>query len=328
MRIKGRLKVISNRLIETVSIVFSGIANIKNNTLYGLGMLSSALAVVISSIGAIVAYIRFIMQGGYEKQIEYVKNGNIDGATSDGTAYMLFNGGMVALLTILLVISFICLLICFFKSTLGVKKIIIIADLLMTVLIVLFFFVLHVNTIGTKFIDQVGSENFEYMLWITLAICALIIISFCYVMLHSQCREMFQCIYRMAITVYLFIPIGLYIVENIITTFVYIITIVIIGALICFLFTALIGGENSDNVGKVSSSKSEEIEKSPQPKVIEFSGNHVFYRGKGGYGVSTPTSDCIYQDGALAQHSYVCTVEAYEKGKVIIMLNGKRVTGI
>ena len=318
MKIKGRLKVISNRLIETVSIVCGGIANIKNNTIYGLGMLSSALAVGISSICAIVAYIRFIMQGGYEKQIEYVKNGNIDGAASNGTVYMLFDGGMVVLLTILIMTAFLCLLICFFKCTQGGKKIIIIADLPLFALIILAFFVLHV----------VGSENFEYMLWIILVICAVIIISFCYVMLHSQCSEMFQCIYRMAITVYLIIPIGLYIVENIIAIFVYIITIVIIGALICFLFMALIGGENSDKVGKVSGSKSEKNEKSPQPKVIEFSGNHVFYRGKGGYGVLTPTNDCIYHDGALAQHSYVCTVEAYEKGKVIIMLNGKRVTGI
>ena len=30
MKLKGRLKLVSNRLIETVSIAFSGIANIKN----------------------------------------------------------------------------------------------------------------------------------------------------------------------------------------------------------------------------------------------------------------------------------------------------------
>ena len=64
-----------------------------------------------------------------------------------------------------------------------------------------------------------------------------------------------------------------------------------------------------------------------QPKVKEFSGAVIFYRGKGGYDIFVPIDDCIYFSGNMEKKG-VCTVEEFEKGKIVIKLNGKQETNI
>lgn len=328
MKIKVKIKAVIRNFKETLLDMICGIKEIRSNPIYGLGMLSSAMAIGISCIGAIVAYIIFCVQGGYQHQIEIIKNKDIDGAVTNGNVSIFYDGGMSIVLMLLIVIALLFAIIYFFMQETKKKKIIVLIDLIVAEWIVAF---LVNDNISSRFLNLVGNDRGEYIVGAVLILCVAVIVLFWYIMMHSESKRMFRCLYKVAIATYIIIPILLYLLENIITSVIYIVSIVLIGALLFFVFTAILGSESSGNSGNAKSSsksKSEESEKAPQPKVIEFSGNHKFYRGKGGYGISTPTDDCIYQDGELAQHSYVCTVDEYEKGKVIIMLNKKRVTGI
>lgn len=328
MKIKVKMQAIIKEFKETLLDMICGIKEIKSNPIYGLGMLSSAMTIGISCIGAIVAYIIFCVQGGYQQQIEIIKNKDIDGAVTNGNVSIFYDGGMSIVLMLLIVIALLLAIIYFFMQETKKKKTVVVIDLVCAGLLAVF---LLNESFFSRLLDKFGKNNGNYIIGAFFVLGALIVILFWYVMMHSESKRMFRCLYKVAIATYIIIPILLYLLENIITSVIYIVSIVLIGALLFFVFTALLGSESSGNSGNAKSSnksKSEEIERTPQPKVIEFSGNHKFYRGKGGYGISTPTDDCIYQDGELAKHSYVCTVDEYEKGKVIIMLNKKRVTGI
>ena len=56
MKIKVKIKAVIRNFKETLLDMICGIKEIRNNPIYGLGMLSSAMAIGVSCIGAIVAY--------------------------------------------------------------------------------------------------------------------------------------------------------------------------------------------------------------------------------------------------------------------------------
>ena len=51
-------------------------------------------------------------------------------------------------------------------------------------------------------------------------------------------------------------------------------------------------------------------------------------RDKGGYGIMTPQTDCIYYKNNVGNKTFICTVKEFETGKVAIIYKGKRLTNI
>lgn len=156
---------------------------------------------------------------------------------------------------------------------------------------------------------------------------AVIIIVFSIIMLRSICSFLFRYVCTASLMIYCVIPLLLYFLENILAAVVLIFLIVLFGIVMVFC-TLSIFSSNTNNESNSASKKSEISKKDAQPRVIEFSGDVRFSRGKGGYGIMTPADDCIYYTGNMVEHRVAFTVKDYEQGKVIIKLNGKQITNI
>lgn len=136
---------------------------------------------------------------------------------------------------------------------------------------------------------------------------------------------------KMAGVSYVILPLFLLLVENIVGIFV---AVFFLGIGAFMLFSNITAssepGERQQKYRSADRNRNSEQkkEKKSDAKIIRFSGNCKFYRDKGGLGLIQAQADAIYMDGNLIKHSYVCTVDEFQTGKVEIYLNGERVTCI
>ena len=330
---KKRVKI----TMEMAADVIYAIAKLKENPMYGLGLLITTLALGISCIGFIIAYITFIVQGGYEIQIDIIRAKDINGAFSDGTIGMLYHGVVGIATPILLLVALIYMLLYFFIKETVIKKVLIIFDIVLSGLIVAFPALIEFSKkvwgdeVVSNFLQESIPIYMDSVYIIVICISIIVIVSFSIIMLKSICCLMFRYIITVAIIIYGIFPIVLYLLENIIAIIISIILLISFIVVLIIFVSSIANSESSDNINSRSNSFSEKQKvdkKEIQPKVMNFNGDVKFYRGKGGHGIMTPTDDCIYYTGNLVEHRFACTVEEFEKGKFVIRLNGKQVTNI
>lgn len=167
----------------------------------------------------------------------------------------------------------------------------------------------------------------SYTIW-GLAVAAVL----CFI---GQCRGEERPVMKNTLKIagisYIVLPIALLLVENIVGIFV---TLFFLGIGGFMLFFNITGSSDVDekpqeyhHIDDRGHSKQKK-EKNPKAKIVRYSGNCKFYRGKGGLGLLQAQADAIYMDGNLTKHSYVCTVDEFQTSKVEIYLNGERVTCI
>lgn len=127
------------------------------------------------------------------------------------------------------------------------------------------------------------------------------------------------------------IPLLLWIIENAIPLL--IVIALVIGVI---LIGRIIGKDDSNSSTNTSFSKNKssnsknktEPKKEKYQKSRKFDLNTTFWRDKGGYGVDTPTADCIYYKDNMGVKRSACTVKEFESGDVAIYNKGKRITTI
>ena len=109
------------------------IKNFKEQVFESISFLIIVMMGLVSVITGIVAFIMFIVQGGYGKQISFVKKNGIFGKFEErfttGTVGMLYSDIVVNILLVLLCVTFVFLVINFYKNSGKVKKAIMVIDL-------------------------------------------------------------------------------------------------------------------------------------------------------------------------------------------------------
>ena len=85
--------------------------------------------------------------------------------------------------------------------------------------------------------------------------------------------------------------------------------------------------ESKTDIGsgrKKSSSGTKSGSTQKQVKTIRFDDGIRFYIEKGN-GIGSPMTMCIFADNGIINNRFVCTVDDYKKGKVVILVNQKPV---
>ena len=283
---------------------------------------------ISSVIGAIVAFIIFIMMDE-----------------------------VIGLITCLfLLVQIILFIVLFFRDISKAKKVCMILNLLLIfadILIMITFQLINYRTIPVsqgvenKIKSLLGSfsggdvrEGAEIFVMILL-IVAVVFFLFMILQLRFEIgSEYIKEFGKNVAFTYIFIPLALLLIENIIPIIVGIVGLVIvIGAIILGGKIFLNGdGESSgssvsSNLGRrinVSSSNSRQ-ENRPKEKYQqkkEYHLNTIFWRDKGGCGIVVPQADCIYVKNAWGEKTYVCTVDDFEKGNVVIINKKARIINV
>ena len=349
------------KFVNDIRRKFEGtIKSFKDNPIENLGVLLPTLSVLTAIIGFIVAYILFIVQGGYATQVNVIKADGmrvISNAFTSGTTSIIYGNIVGTIIKLLFILEFVLMLGFFFIKVHIVKRVIMIVDLALTSLLsvaVVIFNGIYTGQIKltegqeikfTNVFNKLHSQSDKTFFIVLTVICVLIIVSFLVLVLTSESKWMLGYNCLAGIISFAIIPLILLLLENIIPLLAEIVVLAILGMIFWFILAG-IGSPATSNSGSSRGStssgsrsgilgstslkmeKKEEKPKEKDVKVKNFSGNVRFYRGEGGCGFIVPQVDSIYFDGNLQEHKFVCTVKEYEKGEVIIMLNNKRVTNL
>ncbi|MCC3865672.1 hypothetical protein K0040_15520 [Terrisporobacter petrolearius] len=331
--------------LKTKERFIGAVKNFKNDPINNLGIIFPVLALIAAILGFVVAYIIFIINGGYTNQISIIKNYGIKEAFTSGTYYIIINGLVKNLILIFLTFELILVLMAFFKNASITKRAIMSIDLIAGTLVAIVAYIIWaINTrkIGlTKqqeinILKAIDGMNIKLFLNISIIICMIIVSIFFILLISDKNRWMLGYIALYGAISLGLIPLVLLFIQNVIP----LLSWIIMAAMICgiiFVTFSMIGKSNTDvnteynrssstNNKKSDSNKKEETHMNYKKR--EFTGNIKFYRDKGGHGVFTPQADCIYFDGNLHKHNYICTVKDFETGKFVIIYNGKRLTCI
>lgn len=283
------------------------IINFTTDPIGVLAFLTPLVIVLISFISGIVAYIRFIVSGGYITQIDYVKEegffGNIEDRFLKGTTGDINSGIIGKIILILVLIELILLIVSYFRDRGMVRKIVMIVDLILIivqgVLTIKVFFKLILAAIHSIDAFEIEMYKFEGItskpvidVFVYVVISIIAIGLFVIMLLTSkQVGELFRHTIKMGCVVYIGIPLGFVVLQNIITIFASVIGIGLCGVIIFILFSIFFG---------------------------ETSGNPNY----------ECSGDSIYTRNEYGDKVYVCSIKAYERGESKIVHNGERVTDV
>ena len=324
------------------------------NNIYNLEKSDKTMLFLIftTSGNILIAIIKFAISGGFAEQITALKADIFKGISNGftlGTVSVLTSGAISDIIAILLLIEVLVLVISYYQTESKAKAII--ASICLGSGLVLFGVAGFVLAVGYGVInvsEQMETkvakllEVFDSMQtaalvnWIVAAIGVVILVVFFVLLLLSKHKWMIKNSI-IAILFCIIVPLFLLLVENIIPLIVGIVASVLIGGavfLCCKIFLNSGDGESSSsNIGESvvpasSNTPAESKSKEKYQKKKEYDINTIFWRDKGGYGIAVPQADCIYMNNTWGQKTYVCTVQEFEKGDVVIINKRVRVVDI
>lgn len=285
-------------------------ASIKEFTTNPIGNLSFLVPVIMvlaSFVSGIVTYIKFIVDGGYVTQINYVKKDgfleSIEDRFTKGTTSAINDGIVSKIILVLVIAEIILMIISYFRESGKVKNVFMsISLIILTVQAVL------TRTVFWKLVCSSfqGEDAFfvaiYYFKGITddpisdLIIYGLItIITFfvfiILILIGSDSSEIFKFMLKTLGVIYILIPLGFVLLQNIVTLFASALGLVIVGGLIFFGIYILAGAP---------------------------CGNSNYTR----------SGDVIYTRNQYGDKVPVCTVKEYERGEKTIIDKGERVLDV
>ena len=325
-------------IMDNKDRTIDSVKKIKYYPLESLGQLLPIGMVMISAFGFIFAFISFLLEHGFSKQINSITDG-ITGTFTYGTWDMMVSGAIFKLITIVLLAEFIVMLISYIKKESKTKRIL--ACTCLGIAFVLGSFTLtvfqseklsydmqlqlaKVMTVfnGMKTDTVIGILKFIALLGIVASIIFIVL------MFLSECRWMIKHGALAFGISYIGLPLLLLLIENIIPLIVMICLIIMIGGALMLTGKLAFSSEKMPP-SKASAPHSKQSEKQMasistvknNPKQKEINGWHApFWRDKG----STTTfahsqEDHIYCYDIWHKPTPVCGVSEFEKGKVVII---------
>lgn len=345
------------KIVDVFEETRDSIKELKSDPINSLGYLILVVIGLIALISGIVTYVMYIVNGGYPTQLKIVKSvGKFDDLfryLSTGTVGLIFTKWIRNSVIILLVTEFFLMLANYFVNCGRAKKIIMTIDMVILIIQAVLAKTTYGKIIWAMLSDnKYAYENLKPMklipigkkeMLITYVVITLIAIILFNVLIisTSYVRWMLGYSIQVALLYFVIVPLVFLLLEN----------IIILGAiaLICIISALVIGfvllgvssssGESSSSSGdsfgssinksssnsRVSTAKSEPVEKEQYQKKLNYDINTIFWRDKNRNG---GVCDAIYHKDMFDDTVFVCSVSDYEKGKVAIYNKGKRVINI
>lgn len=344
-----KISAIKKRTIHSVK-------NFKEDAINNMGYLIVMAIVLTSIVVGIVAYVLFIIRGGYSSQIALVKNQGISSIVdgfSLGTVSLITSGIVANIIYFLAGTEVIVMLISYFKNSGRTKRTIMIVNLILGTIIITLTIAIGMIAVGEVAILESGTYkyldvfegveiNFKAILVAYLIVVAVIVVAFIIlIMITAECRRIVGHTVLALIFAKVLMPLLILVLENIIPLMLGTGVLVIAGIIIFIIFKVFFG--SSSSAGSLSDAsyrtksitgnqtvkpKQEVVVKEKYQKKKEYNISTPFWRDKGGSGIMTPQADSIYFKNNVGATDWVCTVKEFEDGDVAIINKGKRVTNI
>lgn len=235
------------------------IENIKDEPIQSLAYIIPVFVSMVAIIGFLVAYIIFMVNGGYSRQVDLFQEKNFEAILqtfSWGTISVVLKGFLPIFEGIFLIIQLVFLVITFYLEESGFRKVLITINFVIMGLVLAFFlFALwgDANSIS-KDMDKNTVEIIRKLVIPMFLVGVISVITFFIQLFFSECKE--QVVYTLfAIGMsYLVIPLLLLVLENIIPLIIVVIVAVIVGIIFLVLAIGSGSGASGSSGGGYSSS--------------------------------------------------------------------------
>lgn len=322
---------IGNTKERTVASIY----NFKENPLDSLGQIIPVLIGLTAFIGFIVAYVMFVVSGGYTNQLEYIKENSFlkEEAYTSGTVHIINQGIVSMIINALLCAQFVVIMITYFKREPKFMKAFAIIYMVLigcvygfrTILIAILTnkIILPDSTLHkmVDLLDKMNIESFDIVTSAAFDVILIGIILFLTLLLVAKNRWMVGHGTVAFLIAYVVFPLLLLCLENIIPLVLGVVFLVILGAVMWFIFGSIAGegGSGGTYVSSVRSSggkkstSNEKNETVPEKNCSRITYlNHI--GGSKLYKVHGSLHDYVELDnGPVARE--ICSLSDLEKGK-------------
>lgn len=234
-----------------------------NDPISNLGFLIPMAMVLVSLISGIVGYVMFIVQGGYSRQILYIKESGTNGISQGftfGTSELLTSGIIPKVIWLLFLTQLVVMIIAYFKAAGKAKRIIMIVDLIVIALIIVLSALVVLMAIGTNVFSEqqivrtletyIGTTvNVKAILSAYVALMAGSIITFFVLTAISECRWMMGYSVLCLLFNYVAMPLVMLLLENVIPLIVGVIFIAAVIVILYLIFKLVLSGDGSGATG-------------------------------------------------------------------------------
>lgn len=325
---------------KAIKKVVIAVQTLRENPLDSLGLLFPAASLFIAIIGFVIAYVSFLVNGGYTEQISIIKQEDFVEAFTTGTVYIMYENVIKNSILFLVAGAVIVMITAYFRRENKMKKVLLTVDLAVCAMaggILAVFIAVDTGKIKlsetheTAIREAVERGELQALKSFLFGIAVVVLVSVIFVLialLVSQVRWMLFYNVGSCLISFAGLPILLLVLENIIPLALEIVVIFVAGIIVKILLSLVRSDDGNSSAMGEKRKPAEKHNDKRNVKIKKYEGNLKFYRGKGGYGIMTPQADCIYFDGNLHSREYVCTVSDYENGKVEIWLNGRKVENV
>lgn len=338
-----------NKLKEKKNELVCAIKSFTEEPIENLGRIIPFLVVVIGVVVFLIAYISFIVKGGYANQIKIVSEKGIfyawKGFTS-GTSKIVMHKLVSRMIYLLCGIQFILLTIVSFKEAAKWKKIFM--TVVLSLIALLGIATLVFWGIGTYFIpiseelaiilkDMYNSLDLRLCFIIYVLSWAVLSITFAVLLLTNRFRWMMGYIIKTVAGVYILVPLVLLLLENVIPLVLVIIALVVVMVIVisvCWVgsgHTVDLKSSNSDKKSYLGNNtrvkqemKKKEMEE--KQKKEDEKNTRILDWGVKAYKVHGIQHDYIATDNGVTVGEY-CSLDEFRKGKKKLKdKNGKILT--
>lgn len=327
------MNLIRNEFIQNIKYKTTyAIKSFHQNPLDSLGVLIPIAAGMVAFIGFIVAYILFIVNGGYATQIDLIKSNGVDGISqgfTTGTTNIIYGNIVGSIIKMALGIEFVILMITYFSRESNIKKILMVIDLVSLVTffgITVWFCVVYMGGIAivdiAEALDYIGIPAFKTIFKIMVALTIIAVVLFIVLTLMSKSRWMVGYGVYAALISFVFLPLVLLLLENIIPLLAGIVALAVLGIVVYIIFGIFLepsepSKEVADTSDAHSTKKNKETEDKKQ-KISETKKN-CEYIDRGFlafkvYKVHGVLHDYVERDNGIATGE-ICSLEALRKGR-------------
>lgn len=332
------------------------ISNFSSDPINNLAFIIPVFIGLITFLSGILTYFMFILKGGYGNQASAIgAYGGFDEKFTTGTTGLITSGIVGKIIFALVCVEFILMMINYFRNSGKAKRIVMIVDMVILVIQIILTVTVFGIAIGKLVINQEDAyealKPFEGItinvktLFITYGVISLVSIIVFIVLIKTsmECRCMVKnTVISLGIS-YIGIPLFFLVLENIVSLATSALTIIFVCGILFLVLKIFVGGASegggsssgarashsgSSSRGDNYSTDFAKVEKGPKQEVQKYDLNTTFWRDKGGCGAWVPRVDCIYYKNMWGEKKYACTVEDFEKGKVVILNKGNRIMNV
>lgn len=277
-------------------------------------------------IGFVIAYIIFIVQGGYTTQVNIFQLKGMNGveeAFTYGTVHIIYGKVVSSIINALFLGQIIVMMITFFANESKMMRIFAIIDFALFVITLITSIIMTMVSIRTIQRDVAHAARIVFLAAVIL------LVIFVVLTIIAESRWMLGHGVVALLVSYIFFPLLLLFLENVIPGIVGLIILAFMAGIIYVMYMMLLGGlETSGSSAPPSPKRQASSENAVQPsRVINIDGDAQLWVEDGGFwGIRIYTKGLL--SGKYDTHAayYNLDVGEFKKGRIVINVKGKKMT--